>query len=145
GGQILQFQTNGVSDKITPVFNGSVVYQPFEPTTLSLVGSHEIDTAYQPDLFTERTILNGVIRQRLFPQLYLTLVPAYNFQDYQTGTGDHRTTREDEYWSFYAGLSTRLLRKLDLAVFYQYGHNNSSQAGFGFLARQVGLRVDYRY
>jgi hypothetical protein len=73
------------------------------------------------------------------------VVPSYNFTKYRSTLEGVSVRREDDYFAVYAALSTVLFRKVNASVFWQYTDNDSDLPGLSFVARQVGLRVEYRY
>ena len=128
-----------------PLFGAAIAYRLFEQTSLSLSANHTIGNAYEDDRFSEVTIVDAGVRQRLFEHISLDVVPAYNFRKYKSSLPGLAVEREDEYFSIYCGLSTVLFQKLNVAVFYQYTDNDSDDAGLSFVSRQVGARIEYRY
>ena len=131
--------------EIFPLFGTSLAYQPFEQTALSLSASHSVGNSYLSDLFVETTTLTGGFRQRLFGQFSLQVQPGYTFTEYQSTRSGHAGTRDDDFFTIYAGVSTVLFKKLNVAVFYQFTDVSSTAENFAFDSTQIGLRLDYRY
>jgi len=131
--------------QVSPLLGASVTYKPFDPTTLFVSANRLIGVAYEESQLTETTSFSGGIRQRLFGRIFLDVVPSYNFTEYESTLEGVSLRREDEYFAIYASLSTVLFRKLNAVLFCQYSDNESDIAGLSFVARQVGLRLDYRY
>ena len=152
GGQFQQF-SGEASDgtgaesgtEVFPLFGAALAYRVFEHTSLSVAANHTIGNAYEENRFSELTTVNGGVRQRLFGQVSLDVVPSYNFRKYKSSLPGLAVVREDEYFSIYGGLSTVLFSKLNVAVFYQYSDNSSDNPGLSFNSRQVGARLEYRY
>ncbi len=128
-----------------PIFGVAAAYKPFEQTSLFASASHVVGVAYQDNFFSETTVLSVGLRQRLLGQLFLDVVPAYNFRHYESSLRGPSLERDDEYASIYAGLSATILKKLNASVFYQYGDNSSDNSQLDFHSSQVGARLEYRY
>jgi len=131
--------------EVFPIFGASVAYRPFEQTSLSAGANHTIGNAYEENRFVETTIVSLGLRQRMFGQVNLDVVPAYNFRKYKSSSTGLSVTREDDYFSVYSGLSTVVFSKLNVAIFYQYSDNSSDNDGLSFNSRQVGARLQYQY
>lgn len=130
---------------VTPIFGAMVTYKPFEQTSVFVSADRLIGVAYEENQWTDTTAFSAGVRQRLFGQFSLEVVPSLNFTKYESTLEGVSVTREDEYFAVYAGLRTVLFRKLDALVFWQYTDNDSDLPGLSYVARQVGLRLEYRY
>lgn len=128
-----------------PIFAVAAAYRPFEQTSLFASANHVVGNAYQENVFAETTTVSVGLRQRLFGQLFLDVVPAYNFRHYESSLRGPSNGRDDEYASIYAGLGTIFFKKLNASVFYQYGDNSSDESQLDFHSSQVGARLEYRY
>jgi hypothetical protein len=73
------------------------------------------------------------------------VVPGYTIRDYKTTLEGGPDGREDDYFSVYAGISTTLFQRLNVAVFYLFSDNDSDDPSFAFDSSQAGLRLEYRY
>jgi len=131
--------------EVFPIFAVKAAYRPFEQTSLFASANHVVGNAYEENVYSETTVVSVGLRQRLFGEFYLDVVPAYNFNRYKSSLRGISDQRDDEYASVYAGVSTVFFTKLNAAVFYQYGDNSSDVAEFGFHSSQVGARLEYRY
>ena len=136
---------------ITPIFSGTIQYQPFEQTKLSVTGSRTVMPASFQNQTTENTGITGDFNQRLLGKLNLDLSGGYTKTEYQASASGLSTSRNDDVYNFNARLSCPFLKRGTVAVFYTYSENSSSQSGFstgsgfGYTSTQVGLEIGYRY
>jgi hypothetical protein len=163
GLQDQQYLMSGASDLVTPIFSGTVQYQPFEQTRLSVTGNRTVSTSYFENQTTENTGINVDLNQRLLGELYLDLSGGYAHTKYvssasvgQIGYGSGRT---DDNYTFSARLTCPVLKRGTFSIFYQYSDNSSTQTGFAnynqisltsqsaysYTSSQVGFEIGYRY
>jgi hypothetical protein len=131
--------------EVSPIFAATATYKAFEQTSFFVSANRLIGIAYEENQLTDTTSFSAGVRQRFLGHFSLDLVPSYNFTKYKSTLEGVRVRREDDYFAFYAALSTVLFRKLHAAVFWQYSDNDSDVPGLSYVARQVGLRFEYRY
>jgi Putative beta-barrel porin 2 len=141
-----QFAGSGASDDaINPIFSGSVQYAPTSVTTLSLSGSRAVNTSLFENQITESTGVRGAVTQRLLGRLMLTVEGSYQHVEYVASTANTAAGRVDNSFSVETRLSTTLLKRGTVTVFYRYSEDSSSQAGYDFSSDQVGLELRYGY
>lgn len=140
-----QFLSGGQGDLISPVFDGTIQYQPFEQTKLSLVAQRSVSPSYFQDQATENTSFNGDINQRLLGNFYLDLNGGYQITKYTASASGVAVNREDDYYFLNTKLSCTFLKRGTIAVFCQLADNSSSASGFGFESRQFGFQIGYSY
>lgn len=147
-----QYVSGGSGNLFSPVFGGTVQYQPFEHTRFSIEASRSVYAGYFQNQFTENTSITGDLRQRFLGWLFLDLVGSYEWAHYVSSTSGSSTSRDDDTTTFRARLSTAFAQHGSVAVFYQYSQNSSSQSGFvdpgssfGYTSNQVGFEVGYSY
>jgi hypothetical protein len=147
GGEDRQFRTDGIDDRISPVFGALMRYVPFEMTTLTLNANRSISPSYSTNQFTESTGVTGAVTQRFFKRLYLSLEGGYLNSRYLTSAAATTAgrTRQDQSYSLSVRLSTKFLKRGTIAIFYQYSDNISNQPGYGYTSNQGGVEVGYRY
>lgn len=138
--------------EVFPIFGVAAAYRPFEQTSLSISAARTVGNAYTENQYVKATVLSLGLRQRLLGQLFLDVVPSYNFRRYESNVEGISGGRDDEYASIYAGVSAVFFKKLNASVFYQYGDNSSESGasssdvnGLNFHSSQVGARLEYRY
>jgi hypothetical protein len=141
-----QFLGGGAPDLINPIFGLSLVYQPVEVTTFTLAANRSVSASYFQNLVTENTGVNVGLSQRLFKKVYLGLTGSYARASYiATASNAVFAGRVDDYYSFGARLSSVFLKRGSIALFYQYTDDSSSQAGYTFSSKQVGLELGYKF
>jgi hypothetical protein len=139
-----QFLGTGQSDLISPVFDGTIQYQPFAVTKLSLTAQRSVSPSYFQNQATENTSFSGDLNQRLLGFFYLDLNGGYQITKY-TPTSSVPVNREDDYYFLNTQLSCAFLKRGTVAVFYQLNDNSSSASGFSFVTHQVGFKIGYSY
>jgi hypothetical protein len=148
GAEDRQFRTGGAADLINPVVGGSIQYQPFDTTRLSLnvdrVVAVSLLTTNSQSQVTESTDIMGGLNQRLLGKFYLDLAGGYHTTKY-VGSSGGSTGRNDNYYTFNARLSCLFLKRGTASVFYQYTDDSSSQQGFSFSSHQTGVEIGYRF
>ena len=139
-----QFHGGGQSDLISPVFDGTIQYQPFEVTKLSLSAQRSVSPSFFQDQTTENTSFSGDLNQRLLGNFYLDFNGGYQVTKYTTSASNVAVNRKDDYYFLNAKISCNLLKRGTIAAFCQLG-DNSSSAGYGFESRQFGVQIGYSY
>lgn len=152
GLQDQQYLTGGAGDLLTPIFGGTIQYQPFEQTRLSLAADRSVSSSYFQNQTTEITSITADLNQRLLGKLHLDLSGGYNKTKYVASAAGLATGRTDDYYTFSARLTCPFLKRGTIAVLYQYGKNSSSQNGFAsgtgafaYSSSQIGFEIGYRY
>ncbi|MDD5141459.1 MAG: outer membrane beta-barrel protein [Verrucomicrobiales bacterium] len=145
GAEFSQFTDGGEAPLINPIFGGSIQYQPFEQTKLSLNASREVNTSYYQNQITEVTSLNGGVRQRLFQKFYLNVSGGYTWTTYVSAVSGASANSSSDYYSINVQLSTSILKRGSVAVFYNYSQNTTDQPGLAYSSNQVGFNLGYSF
>lgn len=151
GAQVRQYASGGASGLVSPIYNVTIQYQPFEQTRLSVTGSGTVSAASYQSQVSESYGISGDLNQRLLGRLYLDLSGGYTRTKYIATASALSTGRNDDIYRFNARLSCSPLKKTTVSVFYAYSQNSSSQNGFlagsgyGYTSNQVGFEIGYRY
>ncbi|HEY3931075.1 MAG TPA: outer membrane beta-barrel protein, partial [Verrucomicrobiae bacterium] len=140
-----QFLSGGQGDLISPVFDGTIQYQPFEVTKLSVAAQRNVAPSYFQNQTTENTSFSGDLNQRLLKNFYLDLNGGYEITKYTAAATGVAVNRKDDYYFLNVKLSCTFLKRGDIAVFYQLGDNSSSAVGYGFNTHEIGFQISYRY
>ena len=147
-----QYLSGGASSFLTPVFGGSIQYQPFEQTRFSVNANRDVNTSSYQGQVTIVTAVTADLNQRLLGRLNLDLSGGYSTTEYQASTAGATTARNDNLVSFNARLSCPVYRRATVSLFYSYGNNSSSQSGFttsasgyAYTTSQGGLELKYNY
>lgn len=140
--QILNVNT---PDLISPIFGASIVYRPFESTSLSLSASRSVMPAFIADEVTEVTAVSLTFRQRLLKKLNFDLTGSYGVFSYLNTVGGLASGRGDTYTSVLARLSVPFLKRGAAGVFFQALQDNSSIAQYQLSSTQVGFDLGYHF
>ena len=159
GGEDRQFLGPSAPPLISPVFNGSILYQIFRPTVLTFTASQVVT----PSLFANQvetiTIFSAQFRQQLSKKIFLDGSASYSSEpetaiepaplpQFFIGTPPVSTlvqVRNDSTTSFRASLSYNVVERISFSMFYSVSDISSGQANFAYWNHQVGLSLNYRY
>lgn len=152
GLQNQQYLSGGAGDLLKPIFDGTIQYQPFEQTRLSVSASRTIsNSSYQSQV----NVITGVtaeLNQRLLGRLNLSLSGGYTVTEYLASSIGVATSRNDDVVSFTARLSCPFLKRAIISLFYHYSNDSSNQSGFAtsssaysYTGSQGGLEIGYKY
>jgi len=129
-----------------PITNASVGYKIFEHTALTFGGFRTITVPYSPNQALIKNLgWNVSLDQRLLGRLNLTLAAGYQKSNYEQSTITATEAREDNNHWYDARLSTAVLQRGSVSVFYHTSKNTSSVHGYGFSSNHTGLELSYRY
>ena len=145
GLQDQQYGSGGAGDWVSPLWEATLQYQPWQQTRLALNARQSVNPAYFQNQTTEHTQVMGSLNQRLLGKLYLDLSGGYNRDHYVSMVSQPIAGRDDDYYSFNARLTCPWLKRGTVSAFYQYTDNASSQSGFTYDSSQVGVQIGYRF
>lgn len=159
GAQDMQFVHPSAPSLLTPVFSGSLQYQLFRDTLISLSGSRSANPSFYANQVEVATTVGGSIRQQLSKKISLALNAGYSTEpltsivpgplpQYFLGTPPRTTLTEDmnsSSTSLGVSLSYAVLERVNMSVYYTINNNSSGQSSFAYSSRQAGLSLSYRY
>jgi hypothetical protein len=145
GGEVRQILDSGGDPLVNPLYGASIIYHPFEVTTLSLSGNRTVSASLLQGQVTESTDISLALDQRLLGAVYLTLSGGFRNTRYITSNNLLLLNREDNTTTFSARLSYAFIKRANAALFYNYTDNSSSAASFNFSSSEVGLELAYRF
>ena len=146
GIEFRQVTGSGVQDNGSPVFDGSLFYQPFDGTTLSLSVSRRTQSSATlggQDFHSATVTLSA--RQRLFQKIYLGLSTGYENSSYFSTFSGFSATRDDDYFFLQASADTNITRFLTIGIFYFYRQSDSTLGTFSFYDNQFGVRSSLNF
>jgi hypothetical protein len=146
GVEFRQSAENGADDNGSPVFDGSLFYQPFDGTSLALILSRRTlasATLAAQDFHSTSFILS--VRQRFLHRIYLGLTGGYENSSYFSTSSGDSSTREDDYYFLQGSLDFSLTSFWTAGIFYLYRESDSSLESFSFYDNQFGFQTSLTY
>jgi hypothetical protein len=147
-----EYLSGGASDILTPIFGGTLQYQPFGQTRITLTANRTVSSSFYQNEVVKNTSVSADFNQRLFGNLFLDLTGGYTSSSYVATVIGLSTARNDDSYTFNARLSCPFPKRGTFTVFYQYSKNISTQTGFaagsaafGYNSSQFGFDVGYTY
>lgn len=146
----------GSGDIFSPIYAGTIQYEPFPQTQLSVYGSRYVSPSVFVGEYTEDTSVGATVSQRFLGQIYCSVSGSYGDQRYVASETGLSITREDKFYSLTARISHSFLERGTVSIFYQYSSDDSSfvlqllQTGltehpYSFSANQYGIEVSYSF
>ncbi len=145
GPQFMQFTDGGAKPLLNPVFGGSIQYLPFEHTQLTLGAQSATAASYYDNQVTRTTSVNAGLNQRLFERYNLSVGGGYTWTTYIAAIKDGSINAPEEYYSINVQLSTMILKRGSVGIFYTYSDNITTQAGLAYSSNQIGFNLGYSY
>lgn len=146
GIEFRQVAGSGVQDNGSPVFDGSLFYQPFDGTSISLSFSRRTQnsaTLAGQDFHSSSVILSA--RQRFLQKIFFGLTAGYENSEYFSTISGLSSTRSDDYYFLQASLDFNLTSFWSAGVYYFYRESQSSFSIFSFYDNQFGLRTSLNF
>jgi hypothetical protein len=135
----------GAGDLFSPIYSGSIQYQPFQQTQISLFANRSVSPSIFVGEYSEDTSFGCSFSQRFLGQIYLNLSGSYNDQQYVASANTLTSSRTDKYYALSVRLSHSLLKRGTASIFYQYGSDDSTFAGYSYSSNQYGVEVNYSF
>ncbi len=145
GAEIMEFVNTGTSPLLNPIFSGSINYQPFAQTLISLTASERTGSSYYQNEVSDSTLLGVSLRQRLLGMFFLTVSGGYANTAYTASTTGVPTNTGLNYEYVRVALSKTILKRGEASIFWSNSSNTSNQQGYGYSSDQVGFTLAYRY
>jgi Putative beta-barrel porin 2 len=146
GLEFRQVPDTGLSDNGSPIFDGTIFYQPFDSTSLSLTFSRQtVNSAVigSQDFHSTEVILSG--RQRFFQRVYLGLTAGYQNSSYFSTVSGLSSVRKDDYYFLQVSLDLNITSYWTAGLFYLYRESDSSIDLFSFYDNQIGFRTSVNF
>jgi hypothetical protein len=142
GVEFRQFEHDSRSQYVSPVFELSATYQPFDGTSATLTGSRRTFNSgvLAGQDFAGTTITAG-LRQRLVQRFYFGVSAGYQNSDYFNTVSGVMANRKDDYYFIEPSLDFSVTRFWTMGGYYLHRQNDSSFQSFKFDDNQVGLRT----
>ncbi|MBA3960635.1 MAG: outer membrane beta-barrel protein [Chthoniobacterales bacterium] len=136
----------GGSDNGSPVFDGTILYQPFDGTSVSLLLSRRTEnsaTLAGQDFHSTQATLS--IRQRLLQRFFVGLSIGYENSTYFTTGAGFDSNRSDDYFFAQGSIDFNITNFWTAGVFYFYRESSSSFDLFSFYDNQIGFRTSFTF
>jgi hypothetical protein len=146
GVEFRQVTDSGAEDNGSPVFEGSLFYQPFDGTSLALSVSRRTmasATLAEQDFHSTSIILSA--RQRFLQRIYFGLSIGYENSEYFSTTSGLSSTRSDNYYFLQPSLDFNVTSFWTAGIYYFYRKDDSSISSFSFYDNQYGLRTSLTF
>jgi len=145
GLEFRQFDT-GSHDSVSPVFDLSASYKPFDGTSISIDASRGTQTS--ADLLGQdytSTQVQVTAKQRLLQRFVLSFTAGYQNLDYFSALTHTVASRADNYYFIQPSIDARITRFWFAGAFLVYRENTSNLPNFGFNDTQVGIRTALKF
>jgi len=142
GVEFRQFEGSSRSEYISPVFEISANYQPFDGTRFILSGSrHTYNSGVLAGQDFAETTITASLRQRLVQRFYFAVSGGYQNSDYFSTVSGVAANRQDDYYFIEPSLDFSITRFWTIGGYYLHRQNDSSLQPFSFDDNQVGFRT----
>jgi hypothetical protein len=152
GFQDLNYLSGDAGSVETPIYAGTIDYQPVEQTQLSIGSSRVVEQSLYQNQVSDVTSVTVGLTQRLLERLNLNLFGSYGTTEYLASETGLSTSRTDDLYSFTVRLSSPVFTRGTFSVFYTYTDNMSTQSGFttsasgfSYSSSQMGFEFGYNY
>ncbi|HTR43165.1 MAG TPA: outer membrane beta-barrel protein [Pseudomonadales bacterium] len=135
----------GAGDIFSPIYGGTIQYQLFSQTQISVFINRSVDPSLFVGEYEELTSVGASFSQRLLGQIFLSVSGSYNNQKYVASSLDVSANRTDKFYSLSVRLSHAFLQRGTASVFYQYGSDDSTFSGYSYASNQYGVEVNYSF
>lgn len=139
------FRSGGSSRLVNPVYNVSLGYRPFAPTSFSISAS----ASESPSFFVNRsawtTGLNFGVQQRVLQRLFFSGNYSMGRTEYVAIDRGLAVDRKDEHDSYGLSLSTAFLQRASLSLSYTQVKNASDATRFSLSTHSYSLTLGYRF
>ncbi len=146
GIEFRQFGSDSGGSYVSPVYDLSARYQPFDGTTVSLNGS--LRTQNSAVLVAQDYSLTDItlsVRQRLLRRFYVGLTTGYQHSNYFSTSTGVNASRVDNYYFFQPAIDATITRYWTAGFYYLHRKSNSSEGVFSFNNNQYGIRTSLTF
>jgi hypothetical protein len=145
GIEFRQFDT-GSHDSVSPIFDISASYTPFDGTSISIDASRGTQTsAVLLGQDYTSTQVQVTAKQRLFQRAVVSLIAGYQNLDYFGARPEGVASRADNYYFIQPSVDFRITRFWFAGAFVVYRENTSNLSNFSFNDTQVGIRTALKF
>ncbi len=146
GLEFRQVTGGGEQDNGSPVFDGSLFYQPFDGTSISLSFSRRTqNSATLAGQDFHSTSVTASARQRFLQKIFFGLTVGYENSEYFSTISGLSSLRSDDYYFLQASLDFTLTSFWTAGIYYFYREDQSTFSTFSFYDNQYGLRTSLTF
>lgn len=145
GIEFRQFEHGG-GDNGSPIFDATLLYQPFDGTSVALLLSRRTqNSATLGGQDFHNTDVTLSVRQRFFQRFFTGLTFGYENSSYFSTASEIDSNRRDDYFFVQASLDLNITSYWTAGIFYFYRESTSSLDLFSFYDNQIGLRTAFMF
>jgi hypothetical protein len=145
GVEFRQFDT-GSSASVSPVFDLSASYMPFDGSSISIEASRGTQTsAVLMGQDYASTQVQVTAKQRLLQRVVVSLIAGYQNLDYFDASTQTTASRGDNYYFVEPSIDIRITNFWYAGAFFVYRENTSNLSSFSFDDTQVGIRSALKF
>ncbi len=146
GVEFRQFDGDARGGYVSPVYDLSATYQPFDGTTITLSGNGSIqNSAALAGQDYQTTNITATVQQRFLTRMHLGLTVGYEHAEYFGAANGVNATRDDNYYFIQPSLDLTVTRWWTAGGYYLHREDNSSTEVFSFYDNQFGLRSEFTF
>ena len=146
GVEFRQFSGEGRGTFVSPVFDLTAEYQPFDGTSISLSANRRTqNSALLSGEDFSSTDFTVSAKQRLLRRFAVGLTIGYENADYFSTVASASSNRTDNYFFVQPSLDAQVTRFWTVGAYYLHRNNDSSPASYSFYDNQVGLRTSLTF
>lgn len=144
GGVEFRQSDGAVGDRVNPVFDFRVSYEPAAATRVEVEAYRRVETsALTPDQDYTATGVSVRLRRALPRSLHLSVAGGYQVANYTDSPGT--TGRTDHYFFVRPGILYQFAAWGSLELSYQFRENDSTRPAAGFTNSQVTLQASLTF
>jgi hypothetical protein len=145
GVELRQFDMGG-NDSVSPVFNLTATYTPFDGTNISLTASRlTLNSAGQAGQDYASTQFQVSAQQRLLQRFLIGLTAGYQNLDYFDASSTSIASRRDNYYFLQPAIDVRITNFWFAGAFFVHRKNTSNVSNFSFDDTQAGIRTTLKF
>ena len=138
--------SGGGGSSFSPVFDATLLYQPFGATSISLSMSRQTyNSAVLAGQDYHSTQLTLGVQQRFFQRFFLGLTGGYTNSTYFSTSSGISSTREDNFYFLETSLDFNITRFWSAGLFYVYRASSSSLSIYSFYDNQFGSHTVFNF
>jgi len=139
-------QFGGGGNSVSPVYEITGTYRPFENTVITIAGSRRtVSSASLAGQDYTDTNISLTFSQRLFSRVTVSLGVGYLNSDYLSATTGASTARSDDYFYIEPSIDVDITRYWSVGCYYLYRQDSSTLALFSFYDNQFGVRTSLTF